>query len=221
MGKPLKLTDQNKAWATRSPKERPFEVRPIRERILIVCEGSKTEPNYFESIKGVLPQQIANVIDVDGQGYNTQSLVNRARTLRADAADTDYPYDEVWVVFDRDSFSPDAFDNAIHSAEAAVMKAAWSNEAFELWYILHFEARQTGMSRTEYKACLTGHLKSAYQKNDPDMYAKLARHGQEPQAMQRAIRLRQVHADVPDHQANPCTRVDELVSRLNAFRRPV
>lgn len=217
MAKPIKLSDQGKAWAKRS-LERKVDIRPERERLLIVCEGSKTEPNYFKSIKALLPRQVAQVIEIEGEGFNTQSLVTRTKQIRDAKKDSDYPYDEVWVVFDRDSFKPDAFDNAIHSAEAMGMKVAWSNEAFELWYILHFEARQTGMSRAEYKACLTKYLGSSYLKNDPDMYSKLHSKGNESEAIQRAINLQKMHKGTPQNCANPCTVVNELVTKLNTFR---
>lgn len=217
MAKPIKFTDRNARWAQRS-FERTVDERHERERILIVCEGSKTEPNYFESLKKKLPKQVANIIDIDGQGFNTLSLVERAQKIRDSKKGTDYPYDETWVVFDRDSFDPDQFDNAIHKAEAMGMKSAWSNEAFELWYILHFEDRQTGMNRTEYKRCLTKHLDIPYEKNDPEMYSKLTNLGNESKAIQRARNLQSQQVGIPNHKANPCTKVNELVEKLNSFR---
>lgn len=217
MAKPIKITDRSTKWAQRS-LERKIDARPERKRILVVCEGEKTEPNYFKSIKALLPKHVAEVIDIEGQGFNTQSLVNHAKKLRDSKKRTDYPYNETWVVFDRDSFEPDTFDNAVHSAEETGMKVAWSNEAFELWYILHFEARQTGMSRTEYKSCLTKHLGFPYKKNDPNMHSKLAQRGDELKAMQRAEKLQELHSKTQHHAANPCTKVNELVERLNSFR---
>jgi len=218
MGHQVKLSDQKKEWFKRGKlKARPHETRAIRERILIVCEGSKTEPNYFKSINNALPPNVVE-ISVEGEGFNTQSLVNRAKEYRDQKANSDYPYDETWVVFDKDSFGADQFDNAIHSAEAAGIKVAWSNEAFELWYILHFEARQTGMSRSEYSGCLATHLASPYKKNDPDMYSKLQALGDEDQARERAKSLQDVHADVTSHSANPCTCVNKLVEKLNTFK---
>jgi hypothetical protein len=45
----------------------------------------------------------------------------------------------LWVVFDRDSFAPQSFNNAINKCiqDRPNIDAAWSNEAFELWYLLH------------------------------------------------------------------------------------
>jgi len=217
MAKPVKFSDREKAWCQRKQRLRPVRTRPQRIRILIVCEGEKTEPNYFRSIIARFPPHLAELVEVEGLGANTQSLVNQAKQLRARKADTDYPYDETWVVFDRDSFPPDAFDNAIRSAESATMGAAWSNEAFEIWYLLHFEDRQTGMNRDAYKARLTHHLGHLYKKNDTDMYHKLQKKGDEALAVSRARQRDTEFADTAPHQANPCTTVYKLIEMLNTY----
>ena len=54
----------------------------------------------------------------------------------------------VWCVFDRDKNIDEAqnersnieFDEAIALARRRGIKVAWSNDAFELWVLLHFEA---------------------------------------------------------------------------------
>jgi hypothetical protein len=176
MGRGVKLSDTNKKW-NRPEKarswDRTVDTRAERERILIVCEGEKTEPNYFEAIKKKLPPRVAEV-RIHGEGANTLTLVDTACELRDVRAGGDYQFDQVWVVFDRDSFPADDFDNAIARAEARGMKCAWSNEAFELWYILHFEYRNTEMPRGDYQRKLDTLLQEHYRKNAPDMYDKLA-----------------------------------------------
>ena len=130
VGKPTKLSDRDKNWFKRRSRVgvRVFRTWETRKRIHIVCEGSKIEPNYFEAIKENLPPNLAEV-KIDGTGANTLSLVQKALQLRDQQSDN-YPVDEVWGVFDRDSCPPAHFDNAIHMAEAAGLKCAWSNEAF-------------------------------------------------------------------------------------------
>ena len=59
-------------------------------------------------------------------------------------------YDQVWCVFDRDSWTEEDFNKAIKNAKAQGFGVAYSNEAFELWYILHFEFLNTGIPRTKY-----------------------------------------------------------------------
>jgi len=220
MGRPLKLSDQNKDWFLRRSisQVRSTETRELRKRFLIVCEGTKTEPRYFESIKRELPRNTVQV-EISGEGCNTLSLISRARKIISSRISLDYPFDQVWVVFDRDSFKPDDFDNAIKSAEANGMHCAWSNGAFELWYILHFEYRNTGMSRTEYQGKLSDLLGEPYCKNAPDMYQKLKRIGNQIQAVARAKRLQRNSKEMslPPSKSNPCTTVSTLIEELNRF----
>ena len=106
---------------------RPPNRRP-RSRFLIVCEGERTEPNYFRGFR-----LSAKVADIRGLGANTVSLVRETIVLR-DAGD----YDSVWCVFDRDSFPLQNFNRALQLAEQNGINVAYSNEAFEIWYLLHF-----------------------------------------------------------------------------------
>jgi hypothetical protein len=221
MSKPIKLSDVNKKWNRREKYpclDRNVDRREQRERILIVCEGTKTEPNYFESIKRRLPRNVAT-IEIYGEGASTLSLVARAREIKERRATGDYPFDKVWVVFDRDSFPGDGFDNAITSALSDDMQGAWSNEAFELWYILHFEFRNTPMSRTDYQAKLSFLLQAPYRKNAPNMYETIAAVGNQKQAIAWARRLLNEFETqrIPPSRSNPCTTVFLLVEELNKF----
>lgn len=221
MGKPVKFSDRNKEWFLRSQKAetRRADALAERERILIVCEGEKTEPNYFEAIKGELPLHVVEV-KISGEGDNTLRLVEKAQALRDERASGSYPFDQVWVVFDRDSFPPSDFDNAITKAEADGIKCAWTNEAFELWYVLHFEYRNTAMPRTAYQDTLSTLMGRTYAKNAPDMYQVLSQKGKQSKAISFSKRLHQdvVTAHTPPSRANPCTTVYALVETLNGFR---
>ena len=217
MGKPVKLTDQTTPWFQRELKRR-IGVRILLQRILIVCEGKKTEPNYFEALKAHLPKQMVE-LDICGDGFNTVSLVEQAIALRDAKKDTEQPYDQIWAVFDCDSFKAN-FDNAIYKAEANDIKCAWTNEAFELWYVLHFEYRNTPMPREDYERRLEELMQRPYVKKAPDMYQELAKKGDQARAIQWARKLEEERkaAGLSPLQANPCTTVSELVDRLNEFR---
>lgn len=218
MGKPVKVSDLKTPWCRRELR-RKTRLRPSRERILIVCEGERTEPNYFNALGRTLMSHVVELV-VEGPGMNTLSLVREAIRLRDTEADGPLPYDQTWAVFDRNSFPPHDFDNAIHKAGSDNVKCAWTNEAFELWYVLHFEYRTTAMSRDEYKGRLTELLDQEYKKNAPDMYRQLAAKGNEAQAIDWARRLDEeatVGRTLPSR-ANPCTTVYRLVEELNRFR---
>ena len=114
--------------------------------ILIVCEGKNTEPSYFKQFKNSLIQ-----IEPIGEGYNTISLVNRAKQLEKRKN-----YDQIWCVFDADP-KPDNpnqvqnFNKAIKLAEKNKFAVAYSNQAFEYWFILHLNDHQGGeMHRKDY-----------------------------------------------------------------------
>jgi hypothetical protein len=109
--------------------------------ILIVCEGKNTEPSYFRQFK----LSTATIKPI-GEGYNTVSLVNRAKQLSEERT-----YEQVWCVFDKDDFSNTDFNNAVQIAEANNFGVAYSNQAFEYWIILHFNDHQGGgMNRNDY-----------------------------------------------------------------------
>lgn len=199
---------------------RKTKIKQIYCRILIVCEGEKTEPNYFKTFKTISNGSFVYDIESKGFGLNTVGVVNKAIELR-DKAQT--PYDAVWAVFDRDSFPPNDFDNAIAIAQAENIGVAWSNEAFELWYLLHFQYRNTAMSRDEYKKAISDAVNAkrppkgrdyVYQKNDKQNYNIMITYGSQEDAIRNAEALCKQFTDKAYHSHNPCTMVYKLVLQL-------
>jgi hypothetical protein len=178
----------------------------VKERFLIVCEGEKTEPNYFKAFR--VPMDVH--ISVFGLGEDPLTLVKSATKLSEQDS-----YDQVWCVFDRDSWPPDKFGNAIHSAIAKGFKVAYSNEAFELWYVLHFEFLNTGIPREDYIDKMNHHLAKPYRKNSEDIYDELL--SRQGTAIRNARKLLLSYAPVNPVQDNPSTTVYELVESLNNF----
>jgi hypothetical protein len=126
-------------------------------------------------------------------------------------------------VFDKDSFPAKDFNAAILKAKLNGISCAWSNEAFELWYLLHFHSRVTAMKREEYKKTiedavntkLTGKKQRFnYAKNAPDMYYTLQKYGNQEQAILRAKDLVQRYDDEKFANHNPATQVFKLVEEL-------
>ena len=193
----------------RSYMERTVDAVEIRQRFLIVCEGEKTEPNYFEQFRAP-----ALVIQVEGIGMNTQSLVNQALELRKED-----DYDQVWCVFDKDDYSIDQFENAIHQAHDNGMQVAYSNQAFEIWYILHFELLHSALDRKAYMKKLDELLKFEYKKNDPRMY-KILR-GRMDTALRNAKQLIKEYRPLHPGRDDPSTTVHELVIALQEQAKPL
>jgi hypothetical protein len=123
------MSNANRSRGKRRSSDRIVgKVEPI-QTFLIVCEGRRTEPNYFRAFR--VPANVQ--VQIEGKGYNTLSLVERAVVLAAEQS-----YDQVWCVFDRDSFPVDSFNSALALARLHSFHVAYSNEAFELWYLLHY-----------------------------------------------------------------------------------
>ena len=200
---------------TRKTSQKPKDLtrreknRELR-RFLIVCEGEKTEPNYFKKFSD--NPDVCDSIDIYGIGYNTISLVNEAIRLKEDALRRKVPYIEVWCVFDKDDFSIEQFQNAINIAKMNEIKCAYSIEAFEIWYLLHFNYYDTALSRKQYEGKLTELLGKIYQKNDEGMYQLLKKH--QSTAIQNARRLYELQHKLPLAEQNPITTVFKLVERL-------
>lgn len=106
------------------PQSATHTPRIIVFRILIVCEGIKTEPNYFHAFSKKRNGIFVIDMDVDGAGANTKQVVEKAIELRDKAT---IPYDRVWAVFDKDSFPDVKFNGAIHKAISNGIDVAWSN----------------------------------------------------------------------------------------------
>ena len=202
--------------AKRRKRRKPTYRREVATRLpgktfLIVCEGSKTEPNYFRSF----PVLSINV-EIHGTGRNTLSLVHYAEAIMEERPDQ---FDEVWLVFDKDSFSAVSFNNAVAFCEAHYDKGfrvAYSNEAFELWYLLHFELIEKPISRFNYGPMLTKRMKKTYKKNAPNMYKQLL--SRQPQAIENAKKLFANRSSSPAKD-NPSTTVFQLVEELNLHLR--
>jgi len=220
MSKCGKLSEETIASFSRPvSSSRPYGNRPPRRYYLIVCEGEKTEPNYFESIRKILPKEMVTRVTIEGTGRNTLSLIDYAKQeieKRKQAGGP--PYYHIWLVFDRDSFDADDFDNAIRcieqkSSASETWNAAWSNEAFELWYILHYRTQTGGaLSRKAYQDILESDMGRPYKKNALDMFDLIRDRTQ--QAIRRAETARKLLADQPFHNQNPATTVHRLVNQL-------
>ena len=132
----------------------------IKQSFLIICEGENTEPDYFNEFKLGYAQ-----VEAVGEGMNTISLVRRAVQLKNEYLKKDVKFDQYWVVFDKDDWTELNFNNAISIASANNFKVAYSNQAFEYWFMLHFNLHQGKIDRNTYEAKLTDYLGFKYAKD--------------------------------------------------------
>ncbi|HHU46666.1 MAG TPA: RloB domain-containing protein [Bacteroidales bacterium] len=231
MAKKVKLPEHIKKKYERIESKRLENVKSKHRFYLIVCEGEKTEPNYFESLKDDLPKGVLNVCDfkIVGTGNNTISLVKRAMKLRDQwQMQIEKPIDKLWIVFDKDSFSDYSFNSAIQTcmAKNPDVDCAWTNEAFELWYLLHFHYYNTGISRERYQKLIENNFKEkglknyTYKKNSKEMYSLLKTYTNREFAIKNAVKLKKIYVGEQNYsKQNPCTMVYKLVAELFGLER--
>lgn len=123
-------------------------------------------------------------------------------------------FDQVWCVFDRDDFY-DNFNNAIFRAKNIGFRIAYSNEAFELWYLLHFIYFDSSITRVDYIRKLNEHLDIEYKKNSTEMYEILLPN--QSVAINRAKRLLSNYTGANPNKEEPSTTVHLLVEDLNKY----
>ena len=203
----------------KASKKRKENVREKLVRFLIVCEGTKTEPHYFEAL---IKNYISTVreVTIEGEGRATVALVDRTLEIKQELERKNaMSFDRARVVFDKDDF--DDFNDAIKKANKLGFHSAWTNEAFELWYYLHFEYLDTGIGRADYIKKLEEAFKEKlgdshfeYKKGNPDIYSLLQQYGREDLAKRFAQQLRGLYTGTDYAAHKPCTMVDKLVEEL-------
>ena len=105
--------------------------------IRIVCEGLKTEPNYFNGWLKDIGYVAANPA-FKARDNSPRGVVKEAKKVYKDALRLRIPPEKihVWAVFDRDGHAgiPEAIDEANNSK----IQFAFSYVCFEFWVLLHY-----------------------------------------------------------------------------------
>ena len=208
--------------------ERKLDRRASYDRILIVSEGSKTEPNYFSEIRATYRLNTANVEVQPGQhGTAPIQVVQYAKDLfeQGDRHKNIQPraFERVYAVFDRDDHI--SYFNALRLAESLDRKlksdakqfirfeAIASVPSFELWLLLHYEDIQAPLDRDDVMRRLKQYIPT-YEKGASNVFANTR--ASLVVAIQRseALALKFTADSAPE----PYTGIAEVVKLLTALR---
>jgi len=154
-----------------SPKERQLRQlerkqgrRASYDRILIVSEGGKTEPNYFREIRAAHRLHTANVeVQPSELGTAPIQVVQYAQTLFKNGDRQKniqkLAFEKIFAVFDRDDHDSyyealrlaDSLDGKLRNdaKQAVSFQAVASVPSFELWLLLHYEDIKAPIHRDE------------------------------------------------------------------------
>ncbi|WP_338809498.1 RloB family protein [Neisseria leonii] len=125
---------------TLKQKQRKIGIRKSYDRVLIVCEGHKTEPLYFNALREHYQLHTANIEISPSSGSDPMSIVNYAKTRYTEAKNEGNAFDKVYCVFDKDDHTnyPEAIQALANSRPSNVFFAITSVPCFEYWILLHF-----------------------------------------------------------------------------------
>lgn len=218
-----------------SPKERnkrrlarKLNQRASYDRILIVSEGSKTEPLYFKEIRAAYRLHTANVeVHPSAIGTSPIQVVEYARDLFVNG-DTHKriqkrAFEQVYAVFDRDDHQ--TFHDALRAAESldgklrndnkqsVSFKAIASVPSFELWLLLHFEDVHAPIHRDEAMRRLKAHFPD-YEKGSGGTFAFTKEHLNSAEERSARLAARFTAYDEPE----PFTAVGEIVGLLTKLK---
>jgi len=193
--------------------------RNIAQKILIACEGSKTEPIYFNSIRNDLRSPTLNIIVLPHQSKtDPRSIIERLIEERQQRKDNQQwsKEDNAWAVFDGDEHIEKSLANwqsAIERAKSKKINLAITNPCFELWYLIHFQDHFAQITRDSLMNLLKKHI-ADYDKSMclyPNPLKLLTE-----QAIQRAEKItKQIERNELDEHSNPCCNgLHKLISSL-------
>ena len=214
---------RKEARAERKSKQKKL----LSETWLFVCEGSKTEPNYIKSLidhANTITTTALLKKTIVGEGRNTTSLVKSVDDLLGEIEGfnikRDIPYGKVFVIFDKDSFKEDNFDNAIKMAVSRKYIPIWSNECFELWYLFHYNCVPSDTGSKSYFKKLGEYLgvRNYEDEKSMDVFPQIHTPEKIKVALQHAERLdKEFRDEIPPSKRVPCTQMFKLIRELEQY----
>lgn len=197
-------------------------VREPYDTVLVVCEGGKTEPEYFQGLRKVLRLSSANITVVPSHyGNDPVSVVRYAIDTHKQEKES---YDRMYCVFDRDGHAnyEQALDRVNHiRLRKGKLEAITSVPCFEIWVLLHYEYTAAPYAAAGGKSACDRVIESIrihlpqYEKALAGVFEKL--HARIDRAIAHAERLSNENRETRSD--NPATRVHELVNYLRSLMK--
>ncbi|MFF5333671.1 RloB family protein [Streptomyces sp. NPDC013181] len=121
--------------------------RQLAKRILVVTEGTETEPQYVERLGGFLRSKGATaIVKKVGVGADPLKVVRKCVEIR-DRAEGDAGFDECVCLVDVDQHA--SLDAACRLAEKESILLLVSNLKFEVWLRWHAEDKRSALTTSQ------------------------------------------------------------------------
>ena len=213
----------------RTQLERKQNQRASYDRILIVSEGSKTEPHYFREIRVIHKLHTANVqVRPSELGTEPTQVVQYACDLFKHGDNhkgiRKRSFEQVFAVFDRDDHK--SYFDALQLAasldkklrndnnQPVVFRVIASVPCFELWLLLHYEDILDPLHRDEVMSRLKKYIPS-YEKGMDKIFSNTQVKLDIASSRARKLAERNTAFDGKE----PFTDIVQLVDLLNSLGR--
>ncbi len=205
-----------KELSRRKARKQPYD------KVLIVCEGEKTEPHYFNGLKDHYSLNSANIEICSDCGPDPLGIYKYARRRYFDEKANGDPFDRVYCVFDKDTHGTyqRAVDEIQRARPAGTFMAINSVPCFEYWLLLHFNsttrpyAPLPGNSACNQVLTELRKYMPDYSKGNAEIFSLLVE--KMDFAIGNADHALQIATDAGTD--NPTTRVHELVRYLRNIK---
>jgi RloB-like protein len=182
--------------------------------IRLVCEGSTTEPNYFN---GLLRAQGLKISDAayKPKDHSPMGIAKEAKRIYQEAVKAKIPKNKILIgaIFDHDGHANLA--NAIEMLRDTPIQVGFSHICFEFWVLLHFEKTSRSFRNCdEVIRYIQENHDAQYSKNN-DHFERLNK--RIPTAIAHAKWLCDTHwqyDERPIWQLNPYTNIHEILQTI-------
>jgi len=196
------------------------KIRVEHKAVLIALEDTKSSRYYFEAL--IKDKKLTGAI-VFAHHIGTDPKNVLEAIVRHEREHPKEKYEKRWIVIDKDDWSKEQINGTIERARELDICVAISNEAYELWILLHFRSVARHMNRRELISELNKIFKVRfgieYDKSSHDIYGLIV--GLQTVALKNAKALIRRHLEVNDYispyDCNPITMIFELVECLNGL----
>ncbi|HFU76437.1 MAG TPA: RloB domain-containing protein [Campylobacterales bacterium] len=208
--------DRHKKRKVRNTSRKRFE----QKAVLIALEDTKSSKYYFQALLKD-KKLTGKVVFAKHIGTDSGNVVEAIVTHERE--NPTQKYEKKWAVIDKDDYSKNQINGAIQRAKDLGICIAISNEAYELWILLHFQPLTRYTSRMELNSKLNTIFKERfgleYSKSSQDIYGFIV--GLQSEAIKNSKQLVATHirnnGKLYPYTHNPLTMVFQLVECLNSL----
>lgn len=129
--------------------------------VLIICEGTQTEPNYLMELKDYLAIDQAAIHIIPSKGSAPSSVVKHAKDAIKEACENGNPYSKVYCVIDKDLHP--TYNSALQDIQNfnknnrkkcdSMICAIPSIPCFEYWILMHYNQSTQNFGTSGHSPC--------------------------------------------------------------------